>query len=74
MIENSLELIDYVYQGPEKFVKITKRGNTFRGALINSLNIINSLYDVRYLATLNGHVILNETIPRLDEPNYTFED
>lgn len=68
------ELIDNVYQGTEKFVKITKRGKFIRGALVNSLQIINSLYDVKYVATLNGHNIINEIIPRIDDPNYTFED
>lgn len=74
MLENSLELIDYVYQGEEKFLQLTKRESRYKGALVNSFQIINSLFFVRYLATLNGHKILDETIPRTDNPNYYFEE
>jgi hypothetical protein len=72
MIENSLELIDYVYQGPDKFVFITKKGEHCVGARINSFQIINSIYDVRYVATLNGHKILDLSIPRIQEPGYYY--
>lgn len=74
MLENSLELIDYVYQGEEKFLQLTKRESRYKGALVNSFQIINSLFFVRYLAMLNGHKILDETIPRTDNPNYYFEE
>lgn len=73
MLENSLELIDYVYQGNEKFVRITKNDNFVRGALVSSFQIINSLFSVRYVGMLNGHKILDESFARLDKPNYYFE-
>ncbi len=67
---NENPLSDYAYQGEPKYLTVLKNHVKQSKALITTLKVINSMYNVQFIAHLNGHKILDMTMPRIDEPSY----
>lgn len=63
-----------IFSGESRYASIFKGEKFVVKVLCNSLVQHNTLTNIRYVAHLNGHKILDESISRLDAPNYIIHD
>lgn len=64
---------EIIHQGEERYVQVFKWNARYKRALATSVKRVDSIYHIRYLAHLNGHIILDETIARDENPYHIME-